>query len=487
MSHIKSITLFIIFTFIGILNLNAAIYKGKINNKLSWEVNTETETLSITSNKTAGQITIPNYEYGETPWYSYREHITTIIIDQYISHIGEYAFAGLENVNIIIFKTFGKNNNQDLNIDESTFEDIPLEDAVFVIPDGNQSEEMYSEILSEYNANIIVSGECQYGKCGDDLNWILLTQHNNLIVTGSGAMYNYDNSDNRAPWYDNRSNIQTIKLGNNVTTIGNYAFYECTALETVTLSSNAAIGTNAIPATASKQLIINDKKQLLANNNSYNQISYRRTYNNTNWQALYLPYAINYEEWSQNFDVARINNVHQYDDDGNGTIDRTTIEIFYIKSGSLAPNTPYFIKAKATGEATITVSDRDVTPVDAQSEWCASVTDIYTFVGTYNGVSGSEMMSNNYYGMSAGSLVTINDESNSLAPLRWYLKIESKKNVAQASRPVEIRIREYDGTTDIQTTHAEREANTYYDLSGRPVNNPTRGVYILNNKKVFIK
>ena len=31
------------------------------------------------------------------------------------------------------------------------------------------------------------------------------------------------------------------------------------------------------------------------------------------------------------------------------------------------------------------------------------------------------------------------------------------------------------------------DENVYYDLSGRRVENPTRGIYIVNGKKVFIK
>ena len=51
-----------------------------------------------------------------------------------------------------------------------------------------------------------------------------------------------------------------------------------------------------------------------------------------------------------------------------------------------------------------------------------------------------------------------------------------------------IKIQEIGGTTDIQDiTSNEKKHDTYYDLSGRPVENPTRGIYILNNRKVFIK
>ena len=46
---------------------------------------------------------------------------------------------------------------------------------------------------------------------------------------------------------------------------------------------------------------------------------------------------------------------------------------------------------------------------------------------------------------------------------------------------------DFSGTTAIGPVVNEVEDNIYYDLSGRRVENPTRGIYILNGKKVFIK
>ena len=46
------------------------------------------------------------------------------------------------------------------------------------------------------------------------------------------------------------------------------------------------------------------------------------------------------------------------------------------------------------------------------------------------------------------------------------------------------------GTTGIETienSNHSTESGVYYDLQGRRVENPTRGVYIVNGKKVVIK
>ena len=43
------------------------------------------------------------------------------------------------------------------------------------------------------------------------------------------------------------------------------------------------------------------------------------------------------------------------------------------------------------------------------------------------------------------------------------------------------------GTTGIDAVVTECEENVYYDLSGRRVENPTRGIYIVNGKKLLVK
>ena len=47
-------------------------------------------------------------------------------------------------------------------------------------------------------------------------------------------MEDYSNSSNR-PWYSYLANITTVVIGHGVTSIGNYAFYRCTSLESITI------------------------------------------------------------------------------------------------------------------------------------------------------------------------------------------------------------------------------------------------------------
>ena len=90
-------------------------------------------------------------------------------------------------------------------------------------------------------------GEC--GASGDNLLWEYdLTSHA-LTITGSGEMYDYAYYTD-VPWYSSYGSlITTVVIGNGATSIGENAFYGCSALTSVTIpSSVTSIGDGAFIA-----------------------------------------------------------------------------------------------------------------------------------------------------------------------------------------------------------------------------------------------
>ncbi|MBQ6831347.1 MAG: leucine-rich repeat domain-containing protein [Oscillospiraceae bacterium] len=89
-------------------------------------------------------------------------------------------------------------------------------------------------------------GVAEVGTCGTDVRWTL-TNAGTLYIYGSGAMTNYD-SNTTSLWYRNTS-IKKVVIGNGVTSIGDYAFYECCNLVSVTIpNSVTSIGRCAFVA-----------------------------------------------------------------------------------------------------------------------------------------------------------------------------------------------------------------------------------------------
>lgn len=70
------------------------------------------------------------------------------------------------------------------------------------------------------------------GRCGDNLTWSL--SGDTLTISGTGAMYDFSEST-MSPWYEYRDQIAAVRFPEGLTRVGALAFFDCTALRSVTL------------------------------------------------------------------------------------------------------------------------------------------------------------------------------------------------------------------------------------------------------------
>lgn len=73
------------------------------------------------------------------------------------------------------------------------------------------------------------------GTCGDNATWTYDENTKTLTISGTGAMSNYDVDD---PSWSSIQDIQTIVVDEGITTIGEFAFYNCKKLTSVTIPSS---------------------------------------------------------------------------------------------------------------------------------------------------------------------------------------------------------------------------------------------------------
>ena len=317
------------------------------------------------------------------------------------------------------------------------------------------------------------------------------------------------------------SSLTSVEIPNSVTTIETYAFKGCTSLTSITFKrstppefwENVFEGVNKpisiyVPAysiDAYKKVLGFSNIQaippvILTDNEAYTNdsqldgadVTYSRNFTNVNWQAIYLPFSLKYEDLKDDFELAYINTVRQYDRDKDGVIDETAMEIVKMKSGSTAPNRPYLIRAKSKGEKTITVKDATVSASENKSIDCSTTIAKFTITGTYNEIPSETMIANDYYGMGGGKLIK-SDGSNGLKPFRWYMKVESrdysKYDVKNAAKAITLKVLDDEETTGVSEVRVTNDELPIYDLNGRKVceNNLKPGVYVKKGKKFVVR
>ena len=107
--------------------------------------------------------------------------------------------------------------------------------------DGNTDNPRTIKLTQDTNLTAEF-GLAYSGKGGDELYWAYSNQE--IKITGTGAMYNY--TDSTMPWTLLRDSILTVRVGNNATSIGEYAFANTPKLAELHIGTNVEdIGANA--------------------------------------------------------------------------------------------------------------------------------------------------------------------------------------------------------------------------------------------------
>ena len=172
--------------------------------------------------------------------------LTEISIPSTVSSIGSYAFSGCalreveipQGITSIQTRTFQyctqltKITIPDsvTSVEICAFDNCPVLKNVYYGGTEAQWEGMYVDNYAGNNSALLDATlyfEMQYqriaaGSCGGNLRWSLM-EDGVLKITGSGAMPDYSSASD-APWYQYGSRIKEVRVGANVTKIGENAF-----------------------------------------------------------------------------------------------------------------------------------------------------------------------------------------------------------------------------------------------------------------------
>lgn len=244
-------------------------------------------------------------------------------------------------------------------------------------------------------------------------------------------------------------------------------------------------------------LIVIDGKHTdftVAKDMELNTLRYTRTLPNLVWNALYLPVEIPVEILSMDYDVAYVNDVHSYDRDNNGTIDAMEMEVIKIIEGTLHASHPYLIRAKNEGARSMNLVLENINlsstaTAEQTSIVCSSAYTKFEVKGIYTKHIAEELAG--CYAISTTGAWQQVAEDSWLNPFRLYLQITALdgspvKVEEDAMQAIGIRTR--DETTGLECSELKTpDAELIHDLQGRCVTNPTKGLYIVNGKKMILE
>lgn len=233
----------------------------------------------------------------------------------------------------------------------------------------------------------------------------------------------------------------------------------------------------------------------------WEKVTYNRSFATGKWNSWFLPFDITTEELAENnMEAAYIAGVRQYEDDAMGNV-KTQVDIIKIKNARLHPATPYLVRPSADVETIVLDHNITLTNVETKhSIHTETALAQYDFIGTYE--EKVPQSGENLY-IIAASDGGLHPTDSKVWAIDWYMKITDKDlpydNIAAASKASTIRINvigEEDQTTGIRTIYDTPEdggtiqfgsdAQVIYDLSGKKLTTPRKGINIVNGKKVVI-
>lgn len=337
------------------------------------------------------------------------------------------------------------------------------------------------------------------------------------------------------PWQNWLKSATEIVVGDGVTSIGENAFNGAvatkvtisSAVETVndkafaavpqgvvfTFGNNSKIVSGALPTSGvTKNLVIEEPKYIdksgnpyysaddlfVSNSNSYDQITLKRTFTKETSGTIMLPF-----EYTNNSKTLKFYKLASFDSRNK--------KITFEEQVILEANTPYLWKNNGSSDV-VGITSEDVSlSSSAMQDPEEQTIDGWTMYGTYFEVKAIPEVqgfdTNLWIYSSKGKFEAYQDFCYVDPYSAYFIGQKFSEIFPDASdgkasinavcegRSLSVEFVDLDGTTSIENVTIDGDGSidfsqqdgVYYDLSGRRVENPTAGIYIVNGKKVLVK
>lgn len=406
---------------------------------------------------------------------------STVVVPETVERIGAYAFYASTSISGVksLSATAPALSNNSFNVNRKI--------AKLALPNNTPATVDAYSAWSGY-FTVVQTGDMPSSGTIGSISWSISNKV--LTIAGSGTLA-YSAALRESCSY---FGVNEVRVESGITEIANNAFYQ-NAASKYTFNSNAKIsGTSGISEAATLNLVLADGEELVANANSFNKITLNRTFAAGATGTVILPF---------NATVPNGMKVYSFKSYNNKVIQ-------FAETHQLNANIPYIWKTDATVSS---ISSKGETALSFNKDgvYASTTVDGWTMYGVYSNKTvapttstglGSDLWM--YKNQKGGQFV--NYDKINVTPYRAYIygptydeifpgSSANGINASFPERSLSIEFIDKDGTTTIEDVLVDRDGNlnftsqdgVYYDLSGRRVENPTSGIYIVNGKKVLVK
>lgn len=404
-----------------------------------------------------------------------------VVVPETVERIGAYAFYASTSISGVksLSATAPALSNNSFNVNRKI--------AKLALPNNTPATVDAYSAWSGY-FTVVQTGDMPSSGTIGSISWSISNKV--LTIAGSGTLA-YSAALRESCSY---FGVNEVRVESGVTEIANNAFYQ-NAASKYTFNYNAKISDDSgISEDATLNLVLADGKELVANDNSFNKITLNRTFAAGATGTVILPFDATVPNGMKVYSFKSYNNK----------------VIQFAETHQLEANTPYIWKTDAT-VSSISSNRETALSFNEDGVYASTPVDGWTMYGVYSNKTVAPTTSTGlgsnlwiYKNQKGGQFV--NYDKINVTPYRAYiygLTYEeifpgSSANGINASFPersLSIEFIDKDGTTTVEDVLVDRDGNlnftsqdgVYYDLSGRRVENPTSGIYIVNGKKVLVK
>ena len=413
----------------------------------------------------------------------------TVVVPETVERIGACAFYAATRIAVVKSLSATAPDLSDYSFNEN------FKIGKLILPNNNPTNKGVYSAWSEYFDEIQTGDMPSFGSIDDDVSWSISNKV--LTISGRGTLTYSDALRESCSYFG----VNEVRVESGITEIADNAFYENTASK-YTFYYNAKIsGNSGISNDATLNLVLADKVDLAKNENTFTNVKLNRTFAADATGTLILPFEAKAPVGFKVYTIKSYNNkVLTFEDNGN----------------VVEANTPYIYKndSESSWTPTSTDSSNGVTLGNFEDMYEYSA-DGWTMCGVFQSTT-----ENNNASAEASTLwvYTISEDKDSngfgkfknyansvtVSPYRVFFKgipyneVFNSSNTVNSYAPersLSVEFVDMDGTTSITEIIIDKDGNissaaedgVCYDLSGRRVENPTSGIYIVNGKKVFVK